>query len=218
MNILSLLVADVPVQFGQRSRDGLALGPHRRALLLFPPSSRAHALTPWGSCGQGFATRGAGGILMEATAVVPEGRISPEDAGLWTDSQIAPLKRVVDFVHTQTTKVGVQLAHAGRKASSLAPWVRSSANRTHHADTLIAFANEGGWPDNGTPQCRVSSVSWVDVSRVNPVYGPVAVRWSDQYSIPKEMTVAVMQYVIDAFAAAAKRAAVAGCALPLTLW
>jgi len=138
----------------------------------------------------GFATRGAGGICMEATAVVPEGRISPEDAGLWMDSQIAPLQRIVDFGHTQTAKVGIQLAHAGRKASTLATWVRSSADRTHHAETATAFANEGGWPDN--------------------VYGPVAVPWSDQHPIPKEMSVAVMQYVIDAFVAAAKRAAVAG--------
>ena len=99
---------------------------------------------------QGFATRGAGGIVMEATAVVPEGRISPEDAGLWTDSQIAPLKRVVDFAHTQAAKVGVQLAHAGRKASTLATWVKTSADRTRRADTSIAFANENGWPDHGT--------------------------------------------------------------------
>ena len=87
---------------------------------------------------------------MEATAVVPEGRISPEDAGLWTDSQIAPLKRVVDFAHAQAAKVGIQLAHAGRKASTLAPWVQKSADRTRRVDTSIAFANENGWPDNGT--------------------------------------------------------------------
>jgi 2,4-dienoyl-CoA reductase-like NADH-dependent reductase (Old Yellow Enzyme family) len=86
---------------------------------------------------------------MEATAVVPEGRISPEDAGLWTDSQIAPLKRAVDFAHTQAAKVGVQLAHAGRKASTLAPWVQKSADRTRRVDTSIAFADENGWPDNG---------------------------------------------------------------------
>jgi 2,4-dienoyl-CoA reductase-like NADH-dependent reductase (Old Yellow Enzyme family) len=138
----------------------------------------------------GFATRGAGGILMEATAVLPEGRISPEDAGLWTDSQIAPLQRIVDFAHTQATKIGVQLGHAGRKASILSPWVQSSVNHTHRANTATAFANEGGWPDN--------------------VYGPIAVPWSGQYPYPKEMTTADMQYVVDGFAAAAKRAAAAG--------
>jgi hypothetical protein len=106
----------------------------------------------WGTDGeQGFASRGAGGIIVEATAVVPEGRISPEDAGLWTDSQIGPLKRIVDFAHTQAAKVGIQLAHAGRKASTLAPWVETSADRTRRADTSTAFANENGWPDNGTP-------------------------------------------------------------------
>ena len=89
---------------------------------------------------------------MEATAVLSEGRISPEDAGLWTDSQIAPLKRIVDFVHTQGTKIGIQLSHAGRKASTLAPWVKSSADRKHRANTSTALAQEGGWPDNGASQ------------------------------------------------------------------
>ena len=53
--------------------------------------------------------------------MTPEGRISPEDAGLWADSQIDPLKRIVDFVHAQGTKIGIQIAHAGRKASTRAP-------------------------------------------------------------------------------------------------
>ena len=107
---------------------------------------------------------------MEATAVVPEGRISPEDAGLWTDTQIAPLKRIVDFAHTQGAKIGVQLGHASRKASTLAPWVKSSADRTHRANTATAFANEGGWPDNGTLRIPSSLTAapvslFVDVSR-----------------------------------------------------
>ena len=148
---------------------------------------------------------------MEATAVVPEGRISPEDAGLWMDSQIAPLKRIVDFAHTQTAKVGIQLAHAGRKASTLAPWVRSSADRTHHADTLTAFANEGGWPDNGATQSRVCPFLGLKCP-MSPVYAPVAVPFSDKNPTPKEMTAVHMQYVIDAFVAATKRAVVAGCA------
>ncbi|KAG0026969.1 hypothetical protein BGZ83_005346, partial [Gryganskiella cystojenkinii] len=62
-----------------------------------------------------FATHGAGLILAEATAVVPEGRISPSDTGLWDDKQIPGLKRIADFVHAQGSKFGMQLAHAGRK-------------------------------------------------------------------------------------------------------
>lgn len=120
-----------------------------------------------GSGGQGFATRGAGGILMEATAVLPEGRISPEDAGIWTDSHIASFQRIVDFAHSQAAKIGVQLAHAGRKASALAPWVQSSVDSRHHANTATAFADERGWPYNGTP-CILSVgfvCSSVDISR-----------------------------------------------------
>ncbi|KAI1297735.1 hypothetical protein EDD11_006992 [Mortierella claussenii] len=64
-----------------------------------------------------FATLGAGLILAEATAVVPEGRISPSDTGLWKDEHIEGLKRIATYVHAQGSKIGVQLAHAGRKAS-----------------------------------------------------------------------------------------------------
>ena len=54
-------------------------------------------------------------VFTEATAVVPEGRISPYCAGIWKDEQIAPLKRIADFVHANNSYLGVQLAHAGRK-------------------------------------------------------------------------------------------------------
>ncbi|KAJ7619216.1 hypothetical protein DFH06DRAFT_1285835 [Mycena polygramma] len=135
----------------------------------------------------GFATRGAGAICIEATSVVPEGRISPEDAGLWQDSQIAPLKRIVEFAHGQGTKIGIQLAHAGRKASTYAPWIKERAG---HGTSWVAKEDENGWPDN--------------------VYAPSAVAFSPTYPNPKEMTEADIQYVEDAFVAAAKRAKQAG--------
>ena len=69
-----------------------------------------------------YALGGAGLILAEATAVSPEGRISPEDLGLWDDRQIVPLGHITDFVHQHGGHIGVQLAHAGRKASTYAPW------------------------------------------------------------------------------------------------
>ncbi|MEF2277713.1 NADH:flavin oxidoreductase/NADH oxidase [Deinococcus sp. YIM 134068] len=69
-----------------------------------------------------FALGGAGLIFTEATAVSPEGRISPEDLGLWTDEQIVPLGHITDLVHRYGGLIGVQLAHAGRKASTYAPW------------------------------------------------------------------------------------------------
>jgi hypothetical protein len=113
---------------------------------------------------QGFATRGAGAIIVEATAVVPEGRISPEDAGLWQDSQIAPLKRIVEFVHAQTGIIGIQLAHAGRKASTHAPWVFASADQTKRAGKNLAGADENGWPDEGGPNLLFSNVMSTDIT------------------------------------------------------
>lgn len=58
--------------------------------------------------------------------MVPEGRITPEDCGLWKESQVAPLRRIVDFAHSQGQYIGIQLAHAGRKASTAAPWLSMS--------------------------------------------------------------------------------------------
>ncbi|MFS2117437.1 oxidoreductase, partial [Herbaspirillum frisingense] len=68
------------------------------------------------------AVGGAGLVIMEATAVVPEGRITAADLGIWKDEHIAPLRRITRFIEQQGGVPGVQLAHAGRKASSLRPW------------------------------------------------------------------------------------------------
>jgi len=68
------------------------------------------------------AVGGAGLVLTEATAVAPEGRISPQDLGIWTDEHVAPLARIVDFIRQQGSLAGMQLAHAGRKASTYRPW------------------------------------------------------------------------------------------------
>ena len=65
-----------------------------------------------------LARGGAGLVITEATAVSPEGRISPEDTGLWNDGQQAAWSRIVEFVHGQGATAGIQLAHAGRKAST----------------------------------------------------------------------------------------------------
>lgn len=84
----------------------------------------------------GFATGGAPLILTEAAAVTPEGRISPWDAGLWHEGHVAAWRRVVDFAHGQGSKIGVQLAHAGRKGSSWPPF-------SPYAGTVPG--EEGGW-------------------------------------------------------------------------
>lgn len=87
------------------------------------------------------AVGGAGLVLTEATAVSPEGRISPADTGLWNDAQTAAWARIAAFIREQGAVAGVQLAHAGRKASTQAPWVG-------HAWVPPA---EGGWADTVAP-------------------------------------------------------------------
>jgi len=81
------------------------------------------------------AVGGAGLVFTEATAVSPEGRISPDDLGIWKDEHIVFLKRITNFIKENGAVAGIQLAHAGRKASHLSPW----KGRTPLKE------NEGGW-------------------------------------------------------------------------
>jgi 2,4-dienoyl-CoA reductase-like NADH-dependent reductase (Old Yellow Enzyme family) len=69
-----------------------------------------------------FAVGGAGAVLTEAASVLPEGRISPQDLGVWKDEHVEPLLRIGRFVRAQGAVWGAQLAHAGRKASTARPW------------------------------------------------------------------------------------------------
>ena len=84
-----------------------------------------------------FASGGAGLIVAEATAVVPEGRISPRDTGIWNDEQRDAWVPIVESIHARGAVAGIQLAHAGRKASTWWPF----AGRGHGSVPL----DEGGW-------------------------------------------------------------------------
>ena len=83
----------------------------------------------------GMIQRGPGLTMVESTSITSEGRITPEDSGLWTDSQIKPLEKIVEFAHSQGQKIGIQLSHAGRKSSTVAPWVHSRAVATEAASS-----------------------------------------------------------------------------------
>ncbi|ALD22856.1 NADH:flavin oxidoreductase/NADH oxidase [Hymenobacter sp. DG25A] len=82
------------------------------------------------------AVGGAGLVITEAAAVSPEGRITPDDLGIWEDAHVPFLKRITDFLKSQGAVSGIQLAHAGRKASHRSPW---------KGGTLIGPTEEGGW-------------------------------------------------------------------------
>ncbi|MCC5792147.1 MAG: NADH:flavin oxidoreductase/NADH oxidase [Legionellaceae bacterium] len=81
------------------------------------------------------AVGGAGLVMLEATAVSPEGRISPHDSGIWSDEQVSAFKRLSDTIKSQGAVSGIQIAHAGRKGSIAAPW---------DGDKRIPLS-EGGW-------------------------------------------------------------------------
>jgi len=86
-----------------------------------------------------FATGGAGVVIVEATAVEARGRITQGCAGIWNDQQIEPMRRITKFLKSQGSVPAIQIAHAGRKASALPPWM----GRNSVPD------EKGGWPTIG---------------------------------------------------------------------
>lgn len=93
-------------------------------------SSEDGAATDWHLVHLGArAVGGAGLIVAEATAVTPEGRISPDDAGLWADRHVEPLARITRFLAAHGAVPGIQLAHAGRKAGMARPWDAGGGGR-----------------------------------------------------------------------------------------
>lgn len=119
--------------------------------------------------------------FVEATAVTPEGRISPEDVGLWSDEHTRAFFDIITFAHSQNQKIGIQLCHAGRKASTVAPWLSFHATATEELD---------GWPDE--------------------VVAPSAIQHSPGFPHPKELTLEGIERIKNAFVDAAKRAVEAG--------
>ncbi len=103
-------------------------------------SAEDGALTDWHLVHLGSrAVGGAGLVVIEATAVEPRGRISPEDSGIWAEKHVEPIARIARFVRAQGAALGVQLAHAGRKASTRRPW-------EGHGPLPVS---EGGWEPVG---------------------------------------------------------------------
>lgn len=99
------------------------------------------------------ATGGAGLIIQEATAVSPEGRITPGDLGLYKDDHIEMLQRITAFIHQQGAIAGIQLAHAGRKASCARPWEGGKQlKNTSDSWTTVAPSAIPFHPDDEAPQ------------------------------------------------------------------
>jgi 2,4-dienoyl-CoA reductase-like NADH-dependent reductase (Old Yellow Enzyme family) len=133
-----------------------------------------------------FAIGGFGLVILESTAVVPEGRISYADLGLWKDEQVAPLAHIVDFLHKQGAAAGIQLGHAGRKASTPVPW-RNGFDETEEEKQALHFER------------------WTPVAPSALIHAE-----GKNFTTPKALDEAGIRDVIDSFAAAARRADKAG--------
>ena len=128
-----------------------------------------------------LASRAVGGaalVFTEATAVTAEGRISPDDLGIWHDAHAGMLERIVRFVKGQGSAAGIQLAHAGRKGGTYRPWSGQGA----------VPESEGGW---------------------QPI-GPTAEPFAENYPVPRLLATDEIPHIVQAFAAAARRARMAG--------
>ncbi|KAI9001856.1 hypothetical protein DFJ74DRAFT_456354 [Hyaloraphidium curvatum] len=126
-----------------------------------------------------YAIRGCGLVIFEASGVMPNGRITPHCPGIWSDDHIAPMKAINDLCHLHNAKTALQIAHAGRKASSLSPF-----HGVGH--DVLADESQGGWPTN--------------------VYGPSAIKNSETQALPIEVSKEQIMEVVKAFGEAAVRA------------
>lgn len=139
----------------------------------------------------GFAARGAALTMVEATSVLPNGRLSPNDSGLWNDRQAQALRPIFDFIRMQGSVPAIQLGHGGRKTSTLAPWLDTSTIQPHLKSHVATNGDAGGWTDN--------------------VMAPSAVSYNDEtFPHPREMSENDIGELKQAFKAAVERADEAG--------
>ncbi|GAA6011472.1 hypothetical protein JCM11491_002798 [Sporobolomyces phaffii] len=157
-----------------------------------PEGERVGAVTPWHTVHLGqMAQRGAALVMVEATSVLPNGRISPQDVGLWNDTQRDALKNVFDVIRSLGSRPAIQLAHAGRKASTLSPWIDTSTIKAPLKSHVATNGDSFGWTDN--------------------VWAPSALSYNDEtFPMPKEMSLDDIEELKEAWKAATIRADQAG--------
>ncbi|KIW99553.1 uncharacterized protein Z518_11292 [Rhinocladiella mackenziei CBS 650.93] len=139
-----------------------------------------------------YAYKGAALVMVEATGVQPNGRISVNCPGLYNDTQEAGMRKLTDLVHSQCGLVGVQLSHGGRKSGTLAPFVAARLGQS----SIKAAASEGGWPDN---------VVGPSGGAANSFDGK-----GEEYCIPNEISKEAIRELVSNWAESAKRAIRAG--------
>jgi 2,4-dienoyl-CoA reductase-like NADH-dependent reductase (Old Yellow Enzyme family) len=133
-----------------------------------------------------FALGGFGLVILEATGVVPEGRISYADLGIWSDEHVAQLRRIADFLRANGAASGIQLAHAGRKAATPVPWRK-------------------GFDETEAEKKQVGFEAWTPVAPSAEIHAE-----NQNFTAPAALDEAGLARIRDAFVAAARRADAAG--------
>ncbi|KAL1607893.1 NADH-dependent flavin oxidoreductase [Paraconiothyrium brasiliense] len=146
-----------------------------------------------------YALKGASLVFIEATGVQPNGRISPNCPGLWSDAQIPALRRVSDFIKSQGALSGIQLAHAGRKGSTAAPWTTSS--KPGSKISKRAGAEIGGWPGDVVGPMGGEEWTWDGIPSTDETGG---------FWAPRALTEEEISQLVHDWASAAARAVKAG--------
>ena len=144
-----------------------------------------------------YALKGASLVFTEATGVQPNGRISPNCTGIWSDNQIAGFKAVADMVRSQGALCGIQLAHAGRKSSTIPPFMAAQFKKP----SVRATKDIGGWPENVVSACGGEDFTW-DGSRGDDPNGG--------FYPPRQLSIQEIQELVQDWASAAQRAVKAG--------
>ena len=156
------------------------------------------ALTPYHITTLGhYALKGAGLVFIEATGVQPNGRISANCPGLWSDSQIAGVKAVADMVRSQGALCGIQLAHAGRKSSTCPPFIAAHFRK----GSVRATKDVGGWPDDVVSASGGEDFTWDGKRSDDPSGG---------YYAPRQLSIQEIQDLVQDWASAAERSIKAG--------
>ncbi|KAI0641383.1 FMN-linked oxidoreductase [Trametes meyenii] len=145
--------------------------------------------------------RGPGLTFIEGAAISPEGRLTQPDVGLWSDEQIGPLREIIEFAHSQGQKVGIQLAHAGRKASVAPLWIAGHGLLTEEY---------GGWAHEIVAP---SAISYVEAGGAAEAIARANGAPADGQGVvpdPTELSREGIHEIVKKWAAAAKRAVEAG--------
>lgn len=152
------------------------------------------ALTPYHVATLGhYALKGAALTMIEASGVQPNGRISPNCPGIWSDDQIPGVRQVAEFIKAQGGLSAIQLAHAGRKASTLPPWINARQKKA----SVRAAADVGGWPEDVVGP--TGGHSWDEKPEAESGFYP-----------PRELSIEHIKQLVADWANAARRSAEAG--------